>query len=63
MADHLITGTITYVVVHCGNGRCQKTWEQPNTPLDAPGWNVCPHCLLAAPTNVVRQVDTKAATS
>lgn len=52
MADHLITGTMTYVVIHCGNLSCQRVWEQPNTPLDGPGTNVCPHCLVGAPTNV-----------
>lgn len=52
MADHLITSTITYAVFTCGNLSCMKTWEQPNTPLDEPGWTVCPHCLWSAPTNV-----------
>lgn len=54
MADHLITGTLTYVVVTCGNLACRKPWEQPNTPLDDPGWNVCPECMWSAPTNVAR---------
>lgn len=54
MADHLITGTLTYVIVVCGNLACQKTWEQPNTPLEDAGWNVCPECLWSAPTNVAR---------
>jgi hypothetical protein len=52
MSDHLITGTVTYAVFICGNLSCQHTWEQPNTPLNQPGWNVCPECLWAAPTNV-----------
>jgi hypothetical protein len=52
VADHLITGTITYVVVHCGNGRCKHVWEQAHTALDDPGTNVCPKCLCAAPTNI-----------
>lgn len=63
MADHLITGTLTYAVFTCGNLSCQHVWEQAHTPLDNPGWHVCPKCLWSAPTNVARalreQGDTK----
>lgn len=52
MADHLIYRTMVYAVFKCGNLSCGYTWEQPNTPLDDPGWNVCPECLWSAPTNV-----------
>lgn len=61
MADHLITGMVTYAVFHCGNGRCGHVWEQPHTSLDEPGWNVCPECLWAAPTNVAREIREQAA--
>lgn len=54
MADHLITGTLTYVVIHCGNGGCMHVWEQAHTSLENPGWIVCPRCMFAAPTNVHR---------
>jgi hypothetical protein len=56
MADHLIRGTLTYVVIDCGNGQCSHTWEQAHTDLDNPGWNVCPRCEFAAPTNVRRDL-------
>lgn len=54
MADHLITGTRRIVVIKCGNLSCGETWEQGYTPLDDPGWNVCPACEHAAPTNAPR---------
>jgi hypothetical protein len=54
MSNHLITGTITYVVLQCGS--CFHIWEQANTPLDEPGWVVCPECLFAAPAEVRESV-------
>ena len=60
MADHLITGQIVSVVIHCGNGRCREVWEQAHTPLDDPGWSVCPKCLTGAPTNVARHLKAEA---
>lgn len=61
MSGHLIKGTITYVIVECGNLSCGHTWEQAHTSLEAPGWNVCPECLFAAPTNVARRLEERAA--
>lgn len=56
MADHLITGSITYAVIRCGNLSCGHTWEQAHTPFESPGWSLCPQCEWSAPTNVAHEL-------